>query len=224
MCLVVLAWQALPDLPLAVAANRDEFHGREAAPAAFWADQPAILAGRDLRAQGTWMGVARNGRFAAVTNYRGATEPSAPHSRGSLVVDFLRGDSSPGRFLESLNPGDYSGFNLLVADDRELWWLSNRDGTPRRLRPGIHGLGNLLLDSPEVEAAKRGFAATAGLAAAPEPLFGELAKAKIVDATYGTRCTTVLLKRRDGTVRYAERTFSPAGTPGTTLQYEFRAR
>ena len=223
MCLVVLAWQALPDLPLAVAANRDEFHGREAAPAAFWADAPAILAGRDLRAKGTWMGVSRNGRFAAVTNYRGATEPSAPHSRGSLVVDFLSKDLPPEGFLKSVELKDYSGFNLLAADERELWWLSNRDSAPRRLEPGIYGLGNFLLDSPDVEPAKQGFAATAALAPATEPFFAEMAKAKIVNPAYGTRCSTIFLKDKDNVVRYAQRTFDPDGGERETRRYEFRA-
>jgi uncharacterized protein with NRDE domain len=91
MCLIVLAWRVHPDFPLVVAANRDEFHARPADPAAFWTDRPGILAGRDLEARGTWMGVARGGRFAAVTNYRGAREPSAKHSRGALVTGFLSG-------------------------------------------------------------------------------------------------------------------------------------
>ena len=95
MCLIVLGWRAHPDFPLVVAANRDEFHARPADPAAFWTDYPSILAGRDLEARGTWMGASRGGRFAAVTNYRGAREPSAKHSRGALVTDFLRGTSSP---------------------------------------------------------------------------------------------------------------------------------
>ena len=71
MCLILLAWRVPGRHPLVVAANRDEFHARPAAPATFWPDQPAILAGRDLEARGTWMGISRGGRFAAVTNYRG---------------------------------------------------------------------------------------------------------------------------------------------------------
>src|SRR3954468_19103751 len=113
MCLVLLGWQVLPEVPLAVAANRDEFHGRKAAPASFWSDQPSILAGRDLQAMGTWMGVSRNGRFAAVTNYRGGTEPSAARSRGSLVSGFLASTLSPGRYFEQIEAKVYSGFNLL---------------------------------------------------------------------------------------------------------------
>ncbi len=225
MCLVLLAWQARADLPLAVAANRDEFHERPAAAAAFWSDSPAILAGRDLRAGGTWMGVSRSGRFAAVTNYRGGTEPGAPHSRGSLVFDFLNENLPSEIFLRKIDKqkASYSGFNLLVADDRELWWLSNRDSGPRRLEPGIYGLGNLLLDSQEVEAAKKGFASTLASTPAPEPFFSELAKAKIVNAVYGTRCSTVLLKSSLGSIRYAERRYSESGAEAGTLQYEYRA-
>src|SRR5437764_9715079 len=129
MCLIVVGWQAHKDYPLIVAANRDEFHARPAAPAAFWRDQPGILAGRDLEAMGTWMGVARSGRFAAVTNYRGAREPRATESRGALVSAFLAGSDAPGRCLERLEGKLYSGFNLLLADGKELWWFSNRDGS-----------------------------------------------------------------------------------------------
>src|SRR2546429_8461825 len=105
------------------------------------------------------MGVALNGRFAAVTNYRGAKEPRAAESRGALVVRFLKDDLSPARYFENLTrqSGGYSGFNLLAADGRELWWHSNRDGAPRRLQPGVYGLGNTLLDDPEVDAPKARF-------------------------------------------------------------------
>src|SRR5256886_12748441 len=82
ICLILLGWRVRRDFPLIVAANRDEFHGRPAAAAAFWSDRPGILAGRDLQALGTWMGVSRSGRFAAVTNYRGPPEPSAAPVRG----------------------------------------------------------------------------------------------------------------------------------------------
>src|SRR3954467_14350846 len=107
MCLIVFGWQAHPEYPLIVAANRDEFHGRPAAAAAFWPDKTAILAGRDLEAKGTWMGVARNGRFAAVTNYRGATEPRAVESRGALVRRFLEGSDKPGTYLQNIKASLY---------------------------------------------------------------------------------------------------------------------
>jgi uncharacterized protein with NRDE domain len=224
MCLIVLAWRVRPDFPLVVAANRDEFHARPAERAGFWRDQPAILAGRDLEAGGSWMGVSRSGRFAAVTNYRGGRDASAKESRGALVTGFLLSALSSKAFIEKTEQtrNGYSGFNLLVADRDELWWLSNRDGGMRRLEPGIYGLGNFLLDTPEVEAPKSRFAGAIGAAASVEPLFGVLAGSKIVAPEYGTRCATVLLDGDDGTVRFAERAFGADGGEGSTLRYEFR--
>ena len=102
MCLIVLAWRAHPRFPLIVAANRDEFHARKAASAAFWRDQPQILAGRDLQAMGTWMGVSRSGKFAAVTNYRGAREASAAESRGALVTGFLANGATPAAYMAAV--------------------------------------------------------------------------------------------------------------------------
>ncbi|MEW6689133.1 MAG: NRDE family protein [Pseudomonadota bacterium] len=224
MCLILLAWQKHPDFPLIVAANRDEFHARPAARAAFWQDRPAILAGRDLEAGGTWMGVSRGGRFAAVTNYRGGREPRAVESRGALVTGFLLSDLNPEDFVtktETLK-GSYSGFNLLVADGSELWWLSNRDSAPRRLEPGIYGLGNLLLDDPEVAESKARFLQALDLGVAIEPLFGVLAPARIVAPEYGTRCSTILLRGIDGRVQFAERGFDADGGEGPTGRYEFR--
>jgi uncharacterized protein with NRDE domain len=221
MCLIVLAWRARPSTPLVVAANRDEFHARPASPAAFWGDAPAILAGRDLQAKGTWMGVSRDGRFAAVTNYRGATEPSAPHSRGSLVTGFLQEAISPGKYIQKLKPADYSGFNLLLADREDLWWFSNRDSAPRRLDPGVYGLGNLLLDDPEVAPAQARFRSSLEPAPAVETLFQVLAPARIVNPRYGTRCSTVLIRREKSTL-YAERGFAADGAEQETGLFEFK--
>ena len=221
MCLIVAAWRAHEEYPLIVAANRDEFHNRPASPAGFWDDQPALLAGRDLQAKGTWMGVARTGKFAAVTNYRGAREPSAPHSRGALVTGFLMNGQAPGEYIRGIEKASYSGFNLLASDGKEFWWISNRDGTPRRLEPGIYGLGNLLLDSPEVEAAKQRFRDAIIPAPAVEPLFAALEKARIIDPDYGTRCSTILISSKTS-IRYAERPFAPDGEAGETLHFDFK--
>jgi uncharacterized protein with NRDE domain len=219
MCLIVLGWRIHPDYPLIVAANRDEFHARPAAPAAFWKDRPEILAGRDLEAGGTWMGVSRSGRFAAVTNYRGAKEPRAAESRGALVSRFLSNRETPAAYVQGLKKGLYSGFNLLATDGEELWWMSNRNSAPRRLDPGVYGLGNALLDSPDVEPGKQAFAEAVEPAPAVESLFAALGTARIVNPEYGTRCSTVLLK--GARIRYAERVFAPDGAEGDTRHYEF---
>jgi uncharacterized protein with NRDE domain len=221
MCLILVAWRCHAAFPLVVAANRDEFHARPAAAAAFWPDHPEILAGRDLEAKGTWLGVSRTGRFASVTNYRGGRDASAPVSRGALVTGFLSGSLNSKAFMEKAekSAGSYSGFNLLVADRDELWWLSNRDGGARKLERGFYALGNLLLDSPEVMDVKARFEAAPLMI---EPLFSLLASAKIVAPAYGTRCSTVMLAGADGRVQFAERPFDPAGIDGSTTRYEFR--
>jgi uncharacterized protein with NRDE domain len=214
MCLILVAWKVHAGVPLVVAANRDEFQARPAARAAFWDDRPDILAGRDLQARGTWMGVSRSGRFAAVTNYRGGTEPGAAESRGSLVTQYL-GGMEIARLAERKSA--YSGFNLLASDGSALWWLSNRDSEARQLAPGWYGLGNLLLDSPDVEAHKQRFRASP---LSVEPLFGVLAQARIVNERYGTRCSSVLLW--GGAPRFAERAFDASGAEMETLSYEWR--
>lgn len=152
VCLIVLAWEASPRTRLAVAANRDEFFARRAAPAAWWGDAPGVLAGRDLEAGGTWMGVTRAGRFAALTNFRDASAPKkdgAP-SRGVLVADFLRGGAAAAEYVAAVQSGAgrYQGFNLLVSDGTELWSFSNVEGEPVRLGPGVWGLSNHLLETP----------------------------------------------------------------------------
>jgi uncharacterized protein with NRDE domain len=157
MCLLMLAWQAHPRYRLIVAANRDEFHDRPAAPLAKWPPPAQILAGRDLRAQGTWLAIDRVRRFGVVTNFRELqpAQAGAP-SRGALIPDYLAAHSgsgplSPGEFLAALEPRaqQYSGFNLLLTDANSLWYASNR-ATPfaRHLLPGVYGLSNELLDTP----------------------------------------------------------------------------
>ena len=219
MCLILLAWRTHAEYPLVVAANRDEFHARAAQPARFWRDHPQILAGRDLEAMGTWMGVSRSGGFAAVTNYRGALEPKAAESRGALVTGFLVDEIAPAKYLADITrrSSSYSGFNLLACDGEELWWMSNRDGAPRRLDPGVYGLGNLLLDSAEVDTQKARFREAEK---AVEPLFSVLGEARIVNPQYGTRCSTVLLRTARGAMAFAERSFDAGGGEGDTLRYE----
>jgi uncharacterized protein with NRDE domain len=164
MCLVLLALNSHPEYRLIVAANRDEFYDRPTAPAEFWSDAPSVLGGRDLQAGGSWLGVTRDGRFAAVTNYRqGAREPTATRSRGLLVSDFLTGDSGGLEYMDQVerDAALYNGFNLLAGDSTSLFYYSNREGRLRSLSPGVYGLSNHLLDTPwpKVTATKSAFGA-----------------------------------------------------------------
>ena len=155
MCLIAFALHARDDLPLVVAANRDEFYDRPTTPAAPWPEEPRIIAGRDLLAGGTWFGVTLEGRWAAVTNFREMrpTLPDTP-SRGHLVADYLLGNVTPADYLAGLAPRaeTYAGFNLLVGDRDGVRWFSNRGRDHPLLGvdlpPGIYGLSNHLLDTP----------------------------------------------------------------------------
>jgi uncharacterized protein with NRDE domain len=160
MCLIVFAWRVVPGVPVIAAANRDEFYDRPAAPAAPWQEDPNVIAGRDLKGGGSWMGVTKDGpngpKFAALTNIRapGERREDAP-TRGALVADYLRGELTAAEYLERIAPGsaDYNGFNLVLGDRDSLYWYSNRGGDdPRNGQPlevgRIYGISNGLLDAP----------------------------------------------------------------------------
>jgi uncharacterized protein with NRDE domain len=151
MCLILFASGTHARFPLIVAANRDEAYARPSAPAHFWSDAPVVYAGRDLEQGGTWLGITRSGRFAAITNYRQAEPRSAGmHSRGELTRDFLTGAEHPEQYLErvSRRADRYNGFSLIVGTPGELYFYSNRGSEPARIAPGVHGLSNHLLDEP----------------------------------------------------------------------------
>ncbi len=179
MCLLLIAHEAHPAYPLVLLANRDEFYARPTAPLDYWSHEPAVLAGRDLEAGGSWLGITRGGRLAAVTNYR---EPrasgSGSRSRGQLVSDFLTSRADPVTFLENLGSrvAAYRGFNLIVGDIGRpvapvLCFFSNRGSGVVKLTAGIHGLSNHLLDTPwpKVSRGKAGLARMLQAAGEPQP-------------------------------------------------------
>ena len=151
MFIILFAWDWHPQYKLVVAANRDEFYRRPTSQAAIWDDYPQIIAGRDLQAGGTWMGITRSGRFAALTNYRDPFNHihNAP-SRGLLVQNYLTGHQDPESYIDALEDGgrQYNSFNLLLGNHEALFYFSNREGILRQVSPGIHGLSNSLLDVP----------------------------------------------------------------------------
>ena len=152
MCLIVFAWKVLPDCPLVLAANRDEFFNRPSQAAHWWDDHPIVYAGRDLQAGGTWLGMNRSGRFAALTNIRrGGERRSEVRSRGELVAGFLQSTISAEEYLNSVREraADYNGFNLLLGDHQRSFWFTNEGDTlVRQLEPGVYGLSNGSLDTP----------------------------------------------------------------------------
>lgn len=151
MCIILFAYRSHPKYNLVLAANRDEYFARPTSRAAFWEDAPDLLAGRDLKRGGTWLGVTRQGRFSAVTNFRDSSslKKDAP-SRGFLVSDFLRSEQSPTEYVTTISSSSryHNGFNLIAGDQGGLSYHSNRDSKIKELTPGVYGLSNHLLDTP----------------------------------------------------------------------------
>jgi len=152
-----MAFKHYPDYPLIIAANRDEFHARPASEAHFWDNNPAILAGKDLQAGGTWLGITKHGRFAAVTNYHEQTpDPVSPKSRGVLVIDYLESNMSSRDYANQLlkSGNDYQGFTLVFGTIDDLYYCSNRSNTCEQITQGIHGLSNHLFNDTSYKVLK----------------------------------------------------------------------
>ena len=163
MCLLFFAYECHPSYRLILASNRDEFYHRPTEPAHFWDSHPSVLAGRDLEMLGTWMGITRSGRWAALTNFR---DPLAQikdaQTRGGLVSNFLCSNEPTDQYmLEVVNSRTcYNPFNLLVGDSTTLLYFSNQSSSVKVLDPGIYGLSNHLLDTswPKVQKSKQALA------------------------------------------------------------------
>lgn len=246
MCLAILASNILSDWPLIVLANRDELHTRPTLPASPWSDVTTILAGRDLSAGGTWLGITTQGRVALLTNFRepGQHNAQAP-SRGQLTDGFLRGEDAPYSYARSLQEREhrYNGFNLLLADSSGLWYCSNRGpGNIQQIQKGVVGISNASLNTPwpkltRTQAAVSEHLTFVGASGTPSAasLFDIMQDTRsaateelpdtgvgperekllsspfIKNERYGTRCTTLILKRSDGMVRFHEKRFDAQG-------------
>ncbi|EFK08483.1 conserved hypothetical protein [delta proteobacterium NaphS2] len=251
MCLLLLALDAHPCYKLMLAANRDEFYDRPTAAAAFWSDAPEILAGRDLRDGGTWLGITRKGRLAAITNYRdpSSVNEDAP-SRGALVSDFLLSGEDPETYLARLSKKAryYNGFNLVLMAEGKYFWFSNRNGPPQQLRPGIYGVCNHLLNTPwpKVTEGKARLQEMLSESLNPESVFQMLSDRSIPPDVhlpdtgvglewerslgaifvarpgYGTRSSTLLTIDQNNHVTFVEKTHDTnQASEGNIKAYEF---
>jgi uncharacterized protein with NRDE domain len=241
-----MAFKHHPDYPMIIAANRDEYHARPSAKAQFWNDKPAILAGRDLQAGGTWLGISKHGRFAAVTNFHEhLSGPVPPLSRGALVIDYLESDMTSQEYEYHIlkNGNAYQGFTLVCGAFNDMYWCSNRSNACEQITPGVHGLSNLLFNDNSYKV-MRGRESLNNLVSRPdsislEDLFSILGDRTvewhnditedtsshspifITGKEFGTRCSTVILIDINGKVNFSERTFSPEGARTKTVKYEF---
>ncbi|MEN7342459.1 MAG: NRDE family protein [Pseudomonadota bacterium] len=247
MCLVLLSWKTKPDLPLIIAANRDEQFNRPASPIGYWEDAPDIVGGRDLVAKGTWLALAKNGRFGVITNFRDPTPVAAPRSRGDLIPAWLSGLKSPAQFLSDIENAEdqYAGFNLLFGDRDGLYYFSNRSLDSGPLPAGFYALSNGALDEawPKMQRGEAFMRTVLEKNAAtlhafdpfltdrrqapdqdlPQPFFPIeqrriLSAPFIVGDRYGTRCSTTVIVDQAGGVNIREQHYAPLGE--ATQEYE----
>lgn len=241
MCLLLIAVDVVPDVPLLLLGNRDEFHERASATARPWSEDERIIGGRDLVAGGSWLAVRADGRFAAVTNLRTGVPATAPRSRGWLVRDFVLGDETPPQFLERVREDieHYGPFNLVLGDCDNAFVLGSANAHAQRLQSGIHVISNgpIGVHWPKTERLQRRFAAAIGADesrdserlldllvdewhaednALPQTGIGLelerlLSPIFIRGETYGTRCGTLVERNKEGTIVVLERCYGPHG-------------
>lgn len=250
MCLIVFAYKVHPEYPLILATNRDESYSRPTQSAEFWAEYPELLAGKDLRAGGTWMGITQSHRFAALTNYRNmnSIKNDAP-SRGQIVKNYLTSADSASEFFDSIkdHSAKYNGFNFLYGKSDDLYYFNNIKNRLQRVQPGYHTLSNAFLDSnwPKSKQALNDFKEVIGRNPLDhDKLFNLLQNTKrfpdkllpstglsrkkervvssifILSDDYGTRSSTLVYANPDGESTFIEKTYKP-GTAEPNHTVEF---
>lgn len=254
MCLLLFSYKNHPGYKLIAAANRDEFYERPALPAHNWKDNPVLYAGKDLKGCGTWLGITKTGRFAAITNYRDMSKikRDAP-TRGKLVVDFLINNFTPENYAKQLikTADNFNGYNLIFGTIDELFYFSNQTKKLEKLTSGIHGLSNHLLDTPwpKVEKSKKEFSAILSEKNPPkEKLFNLLSDSEIFpddklpdtgleislermvspifikSEVYGTRSSTLIFIDNKNNVTFIERSFNQKNKKPEDSQFNFKIK
>jgi uncharacterized protein with NRDE domain len=238
MCLIFISINQHPDFKLVVAANRDEFYNRKTEAAHFWNDEPNILAGRDLEAGGTWLGVSKSGYVSMITNYRDPKniDPNA-RSRGKLVSGYLSDGADGKKYLSDIaHPEKYNGFNLITGTPDALYYFSNYREGITEMKSGIYGLSNHLLDTPwpKVKKGKEYFSEVLSKSFTANDLFLLLSNEAVADDDllpetgvglprerslsamfikspgYGTRCSTVITVDKSDRLQFFERVYDLA--------------
>ncbi len=254
MCLINFQLNNHNKYKLVMAANRDEEYSRPTEAAHYWKDYPHILGGRDLRGMGTWLGITKTGRISALTNIRNTKELLSTHqkSRGHLVSNYLIGSQNPSEYLNDISKSDndYAGFNLLVGNQDEIFYLNNYENKVSKVDNGLHSLSNHHLDTPwpKVIKGKTGLEKFMDSEDSDiEDLFrllrdDDTAENKDLPDTglskeieknlsplfinmdkYGTRCSTVILIDQDDNATFVERTYLEGQLKGEE-KFEFKIK
>ncbi|MFP5247587.1 MAG: NRDE family protein [Thermoanaerobaculia bacterium] len=226
MCLIALAHRASPRFPLVLAANRDEDYDRATHDAHFWTDAPEVLGGRDAVHNGSWLAITKRGRFAAVTNLRGAERRT--RSRGALVRDFVTTDVDLRSYADAIarDAQEYAGFHLFAGSiGGELWYITPETQTP--LEPGVYAVSNapdgeewpkVQLARDEMNVALRMDDAESMLLvlmqflALPRHTNAIESEVFIAGERYGTRASTVIVATHNE-ILFGEQSFARGGVP-----------
>lgn len=252
MCLLLIANNSHPNYKLIIGANRDEFYNRPTEQAHFWEDKLNILAGRDLQARGTWLGISETGKIAALTNFReGLKQKDNAPTRGLLTVNYLKDFLKPADYLSKIKSisNEYNGFNLVLGEIENLYYFSNKRNLVEKLETGVYGLSNGLLDSnwPKVlesrikfqEIIKKTDLLTDDVfkilsdrsivedeflpdTGIPKEIEKILSAVFIKTEKYGTRCSTVVMVDSSNKVQFVERTFNPENDKFSQVEYNFK--
>ena len=249
MCILLIAIDAMPEWPLLLLGNRDEFHARPTAAAEPWRGAADCLGGMDLLAGGSWLAQRNDGRFASVTNLRSGVPAKAPRSRGALVREFVVGNEPAQDFAERVleHIDEYGPFNLVFGDQSAVFLIDGSSATLQRLQPGVHVVGNGPFASawPKVERLRTRFISAirkgerddatllALLADTTQPDDGELpdtgvgshlervlAPIFIRGEHYGTRASTLVMRHEDGSIFFRERSFGAMGQRSDEVHWE----
>ena len=249
MCILLIAIDAMPEWPLLLLGNRDEFHARPTAAAEPWRGAADCLGGMDLLAGGSWLAQRNDGRFASVTNLRSGVPAKAPRSRGALVREFVVGNEPAQDFAERVleHIDEYGPFNLVFGDQSAVFLIDGSSATLQRLQAGVHVVGNGPFASawPKVERLHTRFISAirkgdrddatllALLADTTQPDDGELpdtgvgshlervlAPIFIRGEHYGTRASSLVMRHEDGSIFFRERSFGPMGQRTDEVHWE----
>ncbi|MEW5011100.1 MAG: NRDE family protein [Cycloclasticus sp.] len=253
MCLILFAHQHNEQYKLVLIANRDEYHHREAKPAAFWPQQTSIFGGIDCSAGGSWLSIDKTGRLAAITNIRKPPfSKDNTLSRGEVIANFLSQQQTAADFLAELTDSDhlYGLFNLLLLDDSGLWHYSSDTHRAQLISPGIHGLSNACLGTPWPKVS-RSCAALESQLQKPQineehllnilqsseqpaeheipvtgidPEFERLLSSAFIQSDdYGTRCSTLITIDHSNRVKFTELTYNRQGEESSRVQQTIQA-
>ncbi len=254
MCLLLISYKSHPEFKLIVAANRDEFYNRPALKAGYWQEDNNILAGKDLLGGGTWLGITKQGKFAAITNYRDMSDikPDAP-TRGDLTLKFLSENISAEEYGKKIseNASDYNGYNLIFGNIEDMFYYSNKSLKLLKLTPGIYGLSNHLLDTPwpKVKKSKLSFSEVLNSGdVTPNDIFKILSDSSIPaddslpntglspeieravspvfvqTPLYGTRCSTVIFWNNNDEISFVEKSLTSEDKQWITSSYNFKIK